>query len=64
MLLNTRWRRLAVKLLQKEKKLASLRATGNWLKIYMALKRYEHEIYRERRNRKLLVCGQWTRMAR
>lgn len=62
--INAKWRVLAVKVLQKDKKLTHLRATGNWLKMYLALKRYEYEIYRERRSRKLVISSQWTRMAR
>ena len=62
--INAKWRLLAVRALQKEKKLASLRATGNWLKLYLALKRYEYEIYKERRNRKLAIHAQWAKMAR
>ena len=41
-----------------------MRATGNWLKLYLALKRYEYEIYRERRSRKLVVNAQWAKMAK
>lgn len=55
---------LAVKALQKQKKLGQLRAAGNWRKLYVALKRYEYDIYRERRKRKLELNTHWARMAR
>lgn len=62
--IHAKWRLLAVRALQKEKKLAQLKATGNWRKLYLALKRYEYDIYKERRKRKLEICAQWSKMAR
>lgn len=62
--LSARWNLLARKLLAKDRNQAGRRAIDNWLKLYLALKRYEYQIYQERRTRKLLVSAQWTKMAR
>lgn len=64
LVVNTRWKKVAIKALQMNKKQKQLRAIGNWGRLYNSLKRYEYEIIRERRGRKLGICARWAKITR
>lgn len=55
---------LAIKMIQKEKKLKHLRAVGHWRKIYNSLKKYEYMIYNERKVKKMKLYCVWAKLSR